>query len=837
MAKQRNGHPKRQGNDAKGKRGSGKRTGKEASEPLVPSTGACERMHVEGEFEDLRRRGGRRRWWNTWLTHERTKGGAAGPRKQKDNSTLKEMDVDEFLSGGFLQFSKGERKQSEKIAEDRNADQVPQSTKHKSNERAYKVGKETARMEEEDSEGEEHDNNQAVLKQNEKMKNVAKEHKEQLENLKEMDPEFYEYLQQTDKELLDFDMSEGEEEEEEEEEEEQPGDGPPNAAERIITTEMVEAWTKAVTSKGSLVGMKNLLRAYRLACHFGDNEEELASSFSISGSNTFNMVMLFVLQEADGFFRKSLYDGADRKQIRKIIADPSQSQRWPKIEPLVKSYLGNSLHILNRMTDSQMISFTLRQLKPSVFMLNAFEKFQRKFLKTALSIMGRDGDKSTRIQAVLFIREMTNSLQGDFIDKALKGVYRTFSSHAKFVTQASLPSIGFLSLAVTEMYGIDFPASYRQAFASLKQLAGILRNALTMKAKESYKEMYSWQTINCLQLWCRVLSTYATNETMKPLVYPLLQLLLGTARLVPTGRYTPLRLRLCKSANQICEASGVFAPVAPILLENLALSELSKAPKAAQGKVPDFSLVLKVSKATLRTTTFHEECVFGSLELLSEHLSQWSTHVAFPELSHTCLIALKRFVKSSKVERFRKETKRCLSAIEKNAEFVVSRRDQVEFCPKDITAGSQTLARVESTTTPPLDSYYVELAKKGQERRSSKSLSEIGITNQFSSVNLPTEEDSFAVKEEATKETPVDIDFQQVHSLAKVKKQSDQSGQRVSNEADDSDDEVRDLMLSSSEEEGEDAPPEEPPTLQRKRKAKLPSQKSPVVRKSKRANR
>lgn len=55
MAKQRNGRPERQGNDAKGKRGSGKRTGKVASEPSIPSAGACQRMHVEGEFEELRR--------------------------------------------------------------------------------------------------------------------------------------------------------------------------------------------------------------------------------------------------------------------------------------------------------------------------------------------------------------------------------------------------------------------------------------------------------------------------------------------------------------------------------------------------------------------------------------------------------------------------------------------------------------------------------------------------------------------------------------------------------------------------------------------------------------
>eukprot|EP00963_Diacronema_lutheri_P008347 scaffold741_cov336-Pavlova_lutheri.AAC.58 len=775
-------------------------------------------------------------WIKGWLTRGRTTGGASEPRKQKENKKLQDMDVDEFLSGGFLQFAQGKDKENPKGPADTPDGKSRLSARTKTKNKAHKVGEGSPGMEEEDAVDEEHDNDRAVLNQNEKMKSVAEEHKAQLENLKEMDPEFYKFLQQTDKELLDFDMSEGEEESGEEEAD-QSTDGPPKTMERIITTDMVESWTKAVAAKGSLVGMKNLLRAYRLACHFGDNEEELVSSFSISGSNTFNMVMLFVLQESDGFFRKALFDEADRKQVRKIIADPSQSQRWSKVEPLVKSYLGNSLHILNRMTDSQMISFTLRQLKPSVFLLNAFEKFQRKFLKTALSIMGRDGDKSTRIQAVLFIREMTNNLQGDFIDKALKGVYRTFSSHAKFVTQASLPSIGFLSLAVTEMYGIDFPASYRHAFASLKQLAGILRNALTMKAKESYKEVYSWQAINCLQLWCRVLSTYATNETMKPLVYPLLQLLLGTARLVPTGRYTPLRLRLCKSANQICEAAGVYAPVAPILLENLALAELSKAPKAAQGKAPDFSLVLKVSKATLRTTTFHEECVFGSLELLAEHLSQWSTHAAFPELSHTCLIALKRFMKNSKVERFRKEAKKCVSAIERNAEFVLSKRDLVEFCPKDLAAGAQIAAQVESTTTPPLDSYYVELAKKGQERRSSKSLSEIGITNQFPAAGLSEKEGSDAVEEEGTKGTAVDIDFQQVHTVGRQKKENKQNGHRVSVDVDDTGDEVHDLMLSSSEEEGEELAPRQLTSSHGKRKARAHSQKSALPRKAKRTNR
>lgn len=57
-----------------------------------------------------------------------------------------------------------------------------------------------------------------VKAQNKKYKSDIASHQEQLQALKDQDPEFYEYLQQTDQELLDFGQDGDEEEEEEEEE-------------------------------------------------------------------------------------------------------------------------------------------------------------------------------------------------------------------------------------------------------------------------------------------------------------------------------------------------------------------------------------------------------------------------------------------------------------------------------------------------------------------------------------------------------------------------------------------------------------------------------------------
>jgi nucleolar complex protein 2 len=44
----------------------------------------------------------------------------------------------------------------------------------------------------------------------------------------------------------------------------------------------------------------------RVACHYGDTEQQLSSTLTISSGAVFNRVMLFMLKEADGIFRRML---------------------------------------------------------------------------------------------------------------------------------------------------------------------------------------------------------------------------------------------------------------------------------------------------------------------------------------------------------------------------------------------------------------------------------------------------------------------------------------------------------------------------------------------------
>lgn len=53
---------------------------------------------------------------------------------------------------------------------------------------------------------------------------------------------------------------------------------------------MVEAWCTAAKEQHKLGAVRNLLRAFRSACHYGD-AEALESEFNIGSSHVFNKVL------------------------------------------------------------------------------------------------------------------------------------------------------------------------------------------------------------------------------------------------------------------------------------------------------------------------------------------------------------------------------------------------------------------------------------------------------------------------------------------------------------------------------------------------------------------
>lgn len=69
-----------------------------------------------------------------------------------------------------------------------------------------------------------------------------------------------------------------------------------------------------------------------------------------------------------------------------------------------------------------------------------------------------------------------------------------------------------MASCVVEMFGLDMAASYQQAFSAIRQLAVLLRGALAMRSKDAFREVYCWQTLNCLELWAKLLAAHADKQ-------------------------------------------------------------------------------------------------------------------------------------------------------------------------------------------------------------------------------------------------------------------------------------------------------------------------------------
>ncbi|MCO5547204.1 hypothetical protein L7F22_000649 [Adiantum nelumboides] len=609
----------------------------------------------------------------------------AAVEKLAATKKIEDMNADEFLDGDFL--SDGNDDNASISSDDDDVD-FDEGADTKDLNRDF-IDITPAGLQDDESEDDEDGEDSSVHSQNKMLLSEVEKHRKQLEKLKEKDPEFFKFLEVHDKELLEFSDEEQTGADDTKEalllsKDTKKGLSQVGESSSRLTTSLVEAWCRVIKEKQHMGTVCNLLRAYRTACHYGDGEEEaFTNNFSIASSHVFNKVMFFTLSEMDLVFRKIL--GIDAKDG--FVFEPDKFSRWKKVEPLVKSYLGNTLHILTQMTDNQMISFTLKRLKASTCFIGALPRFARKYLKVALHFWGR-GEGSVSLVSFFFVREMALLMGTDQLDACLKGIYKEYAANCKFVTASALPRIRFMVNCVVELYGVDLAASYQQAFVFIRQLALILRNALTMKTKK----LKSWPPVEC-----------------KPFSNPVDLLSQEQVK----ERHCCLEVSKFFLASA---ATGIFIPVSALLLEMLEFKEMNKTPTGV-GKSVDFGCVLKVSKANLRTRAFQDECIAATIEQLAEHLQEWSYSVAFPELALVPVLGLRRFVKATKVDRFGRQVKQLVDHIEQNIEYVGRKRDGVNFSPKDSQLVTSFLQEEKLAGLSPLSKFAASLRQSAEQRQ------------------------------------------------------------------------------------------------------------------------
>ncbi|KAK2557702.1 Nucleolar complex protein 2-like protein [Acropora cervicornis] len=367
--------------------------------------------------------------------------------------------------------------------------------------------------------------------------------------------------------------------------------------------------------KNSLHALKQALKAFRSAVHgafdAADNDEpQVKILFKVEGDKVFNSIIQLCLQHVyPVLFHhvKGTHGKSGKRFVDPFIASMYYNLPMDLIRPLsigkVLVCRVDGAILLKTLAEPSMLCVILRHAQQLVPYYACFPKLAREFIKRSVRMWSR-GEEHVRVMAFLGIRNIATLMPSSFLELSAKKLYMDFVKNTKFMSPKAKPVITFMQNSLVEIFSLDVHLTYQHAFVYIRQLAIHLRNAMVRQKKDSYQTVYNWQYIQCLHLWCRIVSEVKSNGVLDPLIYPLVQTVLGAIKLVPAARYYPLKFHCIRSLNMLAEATDTFVPVAPFLLEILESTEFNKKIKLSTAKPTPFTYILKVSKQQLGTKPY-----------------------------------------------------------------------------------------------------------------------------------------------------------------------------------------------------------------------------------------
>ena len=228
-------------------------------------------------------------------------------------------------------------------------------------------------------------------------------------------------------------------------------------------------------------------------------------------------------------------------------------------------YLTQLCTLISRVSEPSVSAVLLKHVHQMIPFFQAYPKGGKQLLGKMISCWCQ-GEETVRILALMCIVRIVRGTP--LLEAAIKQMYMAYVKNCKFTSPSTLPHINFMRRSLVEVLGLDHNLAYYQAFIHIRQLAIHLRNAIVNKKKDSVQAVYNWQYIHSLELWGALLGHAAGSQILQPLVYPLVQVVLGTLRLVPTSKYFPLRFHCGAILTSLSTATGTFIPILPVYLGN-----------------------------------------------------------------------------------------------------------------------------------------------------------------------------------------------------------------------------------------------------------------------------
>lgn len=286
-----------------------------------------------------------------------------------------------------------------------------------------------------------------------KKKKKSSLHQENLDGLKDLDPEFYDFLKKNDKKLLEFNVSDSEDDDEDDEgvseekqrkskqnedddDDEMDDDMDESDDEKFhkpsgklevasdesdfeeetetnadgtqkVNLNLLRQWQLQLEKQSvSIDVVRKVIQAFNsaLASISGDPNEMPTTTYRVVGSAAFNgVIQLCVLSLQPAIIR---FLGVKPKSTMPL----QKAKKWTKVRGCLRYYLADLIRLIQQVSSTNILSVLLKHLHQMSGMVAPFTALGKTILKR-LIVLWSTGDETVRVLAFLCILKITRNQQ------------------------------------------------------------------------------------------------------------------------------------------------------------------------------------------------------------------------------------------------------------------------------------------------------------------------------------------------------------------------------------------------------------------------------------------
>lgn len=330
-------------------------------------------------------------------------------------------------------------------------------------------------------------------------------HKKALESLKEKDPEFFEYLQKNDKELLEFDDDDVGDIEDILAEDDDAEDNDEDDNEDInLTVSKINEWKKFLQNPNSkancLIAIKSMIKAFRKILIQTTDSSDQVEAINIVDPTLFNLVistsMMDLLPALNNYLglKSNLNksnQNLDEEELVNEFVDPRRSAKWKRLMSSIKTYLTDVLKMMCALSANSRVTFE-RHILELIPFYNTFPHLLKRVIRCFINEW-YSGEERSRVLSFLILYRVIRFTQNNdhwnktekqnLINYILRQLYMAYMVTSKNTNENTISRIVFMRNSLVEMYNLEHSIAYQQAFIFMRQLAINLRRSLATKEK------------------------------------------------------------------------------------------------------------------------------------------------------------------------------------------------------------------------------------------------------------------------------------------------------------------------------------------------------------------